>query len=211
MKRFLLVSVLLAAFAPSAWAGRETWEILEQVVPETADKMDVRVASFAATIPLPAGAATAARQDTGNTSLSSIDGKLNSLGQKTMAASVPVVISSNQSAVPASQSGAWNVNRSTDAPAFTKQALLENRTYVYKSSNVLTAPTAVTLTGLGSSWFVAAKGSAVTVNVNGGDSIVLEDGQSIGSDFNLSSTNPTINVTALAAGATAQVILDGVN
>src|SRR3990167_8594456 len=32
-------------------------------------------------LPLPTGAATAARQDTGNTSLSSIDGKVPSLGQ----------------------------------------------------------------------------------------------------------------------------------
>jgi uncharacterized lipoprotein NlpE involved in copper resistance len=91
----------------------------------------------AASLPLPAGAATAARQDTGNASLAnidadldvalstraseatlstrateatlatrateatlaSVDGKLNSLGQKAMAASVPVVIASDQSAV----------------------------------------------------------------------------------------------------------------
>jgi len=43
-------------------------------------------------------------------SLSSIDGKLNSLGQKAMASSVPVVVSSDQSAIPASQSGTWNIN-----------------------------------------------------------------------------------------------------
>lgn len=52
---------------------------------------------------LPTGAATAAKQDTGNTSLASIDGKLNSLGQKTMANSVPVVIASDQT-VPVSVS-----------------------------------------------------------------------------------------------------------
>lgn len=45
---------------------------------------------------LPTGASTAALQTTGNTSLSSIDGKLNSLGQKLSAASVPVVIASDQ-------------------------------------------------------------------------------------------------------------------
>lgn len=38
------------------------------------------------------------------TSLASIDGKLNSLGQKVMTGSVPVVIASNQSAVPVSVS-----------------------------------------------------------------------------------------------------------
>lgn len=45
------------------------------------------------------GVATAANQTTGNSSLSSIDGKLNSLGQKAMAASVPVVLASDQSAI----------------------------------------------------------------------------------------------------------------
>ncbi len=48
------------------------------------------------------GLATSAKQDTGNTSLSSIDTKTPSLGQATMAASSPVVIASNQSAVPVS-------------------------------------------------------------------------------------------------------------
>jgi hypothetical protein len=42
--------------------------------------------------------------------LAQINNKLNSLGQKTMANSVPVVISSDQSAVPSSQSGTWNIN-----------------------------------------------------------------------------------------------------
>lgn len=62
------------------------------------------------TVSLPTGASTSALQTTGNASLSSIDGKLNSLGQKIMTGSVPVVISSDQSAVPASQSGTWNIN-----------------------------------------------------------------------------------------------------
>lgn len=48
-------------------------------------------------LPLPTGAATSALQTTGNTSLSSIDGKLNSLGQKVMTGSVPVTMASNQS------------------------------------------------------------------------------------------------------------------
>ena len=53
----------------------------------------------AVSLPLPSGAATSALQTTGNTSLSSIDGKTPSLGQALMAASVPVAIASNQSAV----------------------------------------------------------------------------------------------------------------
>lgn len=43
-----------------------------------------------------AGMATGAKQDTGNTSLSSIDGKIPTVGQKAMAASSPVVLASDQ-------------------------------------------------------------------------------------------------------------------
>lgn len=54
----------------------------------------------AASLPLPTGASTAGNQTTANASLSSIDGKLGSLGQKLMAGSAPVVIASDQSAIP---------------------------------------------------------------------------------------------------------------
>ncbi len=47
----------------------------------------------ATSLPLPTGAST-------EVTLASIDAKLNSLGQKTMALSAPVVIASNQSAIP---------------------------------------------------------------------------------------------------------------
>lgn len=60
----------------------------------------IEVDSISGTVSLPTGASTAANQTTGNTSLSSIDGKLNSLGQKTMAGSVPTVIASDQSTLP---------------------------------------------------------------------------------------------------------------
>ena len=63
----------------------------------------------AASLPLPTGAATSALQTTGNSSLSSIDGKMASLGQKASAGSMPVVLASDQSAIPVSQSGAWTV------------------------------------------------------------------------------------------------------
>lgn len=51
------------------------------------------------------GDATAAKQDTGNTSLASIDSKVPTVGQKTMAASLPVVIASNQSSLPVTLQG----------------------------------------------------------------------------------------------------------
>lgn len=92
----------------------------------TAASLPVNIASdqtvpvSAVSLPLPTGAATEAKQDTGNASLStiatevtSIDDKLNSLGQKTMAGSVPVVIASDQSTVPVSlPSGAQTISSS---------------------------------------------------------------------------------------------------
>jgi hypothetical protein len=60
-------------------------------------------------ISLPSGASTSALQTTGNSSLASLDGKAPNLGQATMVASVPVVIASNQTSIPSSQSGSWTV------------------------------------------------------------------------------------------------------
>jgi len=64
----------------------------------------------AASLPLPTGAATAANQATEIASLASIDAGIPAaLGQTTMAASMPVTIASNQSAIPVTQSGTWAV------------------------------------------------------------------------------------------------------
>lgn len=62
------------------------------------------------------GLATSVKQDTGNTSLASIDGKTPALGQALAASSVPVVLTAAQlstltplSTVAATQSGSWTV------------------------------------------------------------------------------------------------------
>lgn len=60
--------------------------------------VDVNVTSTV----LATGAATSANQGIGNTTLTSIDGKLGSLGQKPMAGSAPVAISPDQTPIPAS-------------------------------------------------------------------------------------------------------------
>ncbi len=74
------------------FATETTLDELNTKVITTVNGIKVDVQSSA----LPAGAATAARQDTGNASLSSIDSKLNTLGQKNSAGSVPVVLASDQ-------------------------------------------------------------------------------------------------------------------
>lgn len=68
-----------------------------------------------ASCPLPTGAATSAAQTTGNTSLGNIDTKTPALGQATMANSRPVVIASNQSAVPVSGTF-WQATQPVSGP-----------------------------------------------------------------------------------------------
>lgn len=70
------------------------------------------ITNISGTVSLPTGAATSANQTTANSSLSSIDGKLGSLGQKTMSGSAPVVIASDQSAIATKSGGATLVTKS---------------------------------------------------------------------------------------------------
>lgn len=84
-----------------------------------AASMPVNIASdqivpiSASSLPLPTGAATAANQATTNASLTSIDGKTATLGQKPMAGSEPVVISSDQSAFPVNAQAIYNITLPT--------------------------------------------------------------------------------------------------
>lgn len=65
--------------------------------------------NISGTITLPSGAATSANQTITNNTLTSIDAGIPSaLGQTTMSASMPVVLPSNQSAIPVTQSGVWS-------------------------------------------------------------------------------------------------------
>lgn len=64
------------------------------------------ITNITGTVSLPTGAATEA-------TLSAVNGKLNSLGQKTMANSVPVTLASDQSTLPVAQEGLAAVNLAT--------------------------------------------------------------------------------------------------
>jgi hypothetical protein len=61
-----------------------------------ANSVPVTLASNQGALPLPTGASTAAKQDTGNTSIGSVDTKTPALGQALAAASVPVVLTAAQ-------------------------------------------------------------------------------------------------------------------
>lgn len=87
----------------------------------------------AAALPLPSGAATSALQTTGNSALSTISGQLpTTLGQKTSANSEAVVLASDQSAVPVTQSGTWSMT------AAAGHAVLSTFTQSYSSTNLTT-------------------------------------------------------------------------
>lgn len=78
----------------------------------------------ATALPLPTGASTSALQTTGNTSLASIDTKFPAQGQATMAASVPVVIASNQTAIPVTVNVSTTAALSSVSNAITSNVIL---------------------------------------------------------------------------------------
>lgn len=72
------------------------------------------VTNISGTVSLPTGASTEATLSTASSTLTTISGKLPAtLGQKAMTASLAVVLASDQSAIPVSQSGTWNVGTLT--------------------------------------------------------------------------------------------------
>ncbi len=84
--------------ADAAYIGGNDAGTLRGVHVDSSGDLQVDVLSSS----LPSGAAT-------ETTLSAINTKTPALGQALMAASTPVVIASNQSAIPVSQSGTWTV------------------------------------------------------------------------------------------------------
>lgn len=105
-----LGQALMAASSPVVIASDQS------AVPVTATDLDIRdltsasdsvaavqsgtwnINNISGTVSLPTGAATEA-------TLASVDGKLGTLGQKTMAGSAPVVLASDQSAIPVTDNG----------------------------------------------------------------------------------------------------------
>lgn len=95
-----------------SWSTGRTWTLAatsDSVSAVQSGNWDVR--NITGTVSLPTGASTAALQSTGNTSLNSIDSKLNTLGQKAATGSIPVVLATDQSPLPVTQSGTWTTGR----------------------------------------------------------------------------------------------------
>jgi hypothetical protein len=70
----------------------------------------------AAALPLPSGAATETTLGT-RLAEATFTARINTQGQKAMAASTPVVLASDQSAIPVTQSGTWNIGSITTLPS----------------------------------------------------------------------------------------------
>jgi hypothetical protein len=79
----------------------------------------------ASSLPLPTGAATETTL-TGVLTTSAFQARVNTLGQKTMANSTPVVVASDQTAIPSSQSGAWTVTANAGTNLNTSALALES-------------------------------------------------------------------------------------
>ena len=137
-----------------------------------ADTGNVTVVSSA----LPTGAATAANQTSAQTTLNSLDTKTPSLGQKTMAGSRPVVLASDQSAIPTKlQDGTGNALGSTSG-----------------SLNVNVTNAAVPIQG-GNTSAVKVDGSAVTQPISAA-ALPLPAGAS--TEVTLSTLNSKVTTTA---------------
>jgi hypothetical protein len=150
---------------------------LQGLKTDSSGELQVDVLSSA----LPTGAATAANQTTANTSLSSIDGKTPSLGQATSAASVPVVIASDQSGVLVEPGNTANttpwlftISQGGNAATVTADNALKVDASaalqpVWDAGGSLTVDGTVSIAGdvsvtQSGSWSVNADGSAVTVD-----------------------------------------------
>lgn len=145
----------------------------------------------AASLPLPTGAATSAAQTTGNTSLSSIDGKTPALGQALAAASVPIVLTAAQittltplTSVTVTQGTASNLNATVvGTGTFAVQATLGAET---------TKVIGVVRNADGSGNLLTSTGNALDINIKSGNPTTMAVTQS---------TSPWIIAGAAASGA----------
>ena len=102
----------------------------------------------ATSLPLPTGASTAANQSTEITSLATLVTNTPPVGQALMAASSPVAIASNQSAIPVSESGTWTVqpgNTANTTPWLTTINQGGNSAFVNATNELLVTDSDLTL------------------------------------------------------------------
>lgn len=148
------------------------------------------LAVSATALPLPTGASTSALQTTGNSSLTSIDGKTPALGQATMAASSPVVIASNQTAFPVTANAGTNLNTS----ALALDATLTNRTQksqVTDGTRDGTIKAASTLPLATDTAFVVTQRDALPTGANVIGHVIADSGSTTAVTGNVTVVQPT--------------------
>ena len=158
------------------------------------------------TVSLPTGAATSALQTSGNASLTSIDGKTPALGQTTMAGSSPVVIASNQTAVPVSGTVTANAGTGTFAvsaatlPLPTGAATAANQTTINTQTTKLNDGTDTALITAGGALLVDGSGSTQPIS---GTVAATQSGT-----WNITNVSGTVSLPTGAATASNQTTLN---
>jgi hypothetical protein len=151
------------------------------------DGIDWSLVEFTSTS-VPDGAASSAKQDTGNTSLSNIDTKTPVLGQGAMSASVPVTIASNQTAIPITGS----ITATNPSVGTSGSAIPSSSTLTAGSDGTNLRPIKTSSTGV-----ISVDGSAVTQPVSG----PLTDAQLRATPLpvsgSISATNPSVGVNGV--------------
>lgn len=143
--------------------------------------------NISGTISLPTGAST-------ETTLVALSAKLPStLGQKAMAASLAVVLASDQSAIPVSQSGTWNITNISGTVSLPTGAATSAKQPALGTAGSA-SPDVITVQGIASMTALKVDGSAVTQPISAA-SLPLPTGAA-------TSANQTTGNTSLATIAT---------
>lgn len=147
----------------------------------------------AVSLPLPTGAAT-------ETTLAALNAKFSALGQNTMVNSAPVVLASNQSAIPVTQSGTWNIGSITTLPSLVAGAAIIGRVGIDQTTVGTT--NAVSLAQVGANTVLTGNGVAGT----GAQRVTIASDNTA---FTVNATPPTLTKgTQGATGYTTQNLKD---
>lgn len=158
------------------------------------------ITNISGTVSLPTGAATSDLQTTGNTSLSSIDTKTPALGQTTMSGSVPVALSSDQSAIPVTQSGTW-----TDGGA--GKTLKSASFSVSATGTIISAVPTKRIKVYAVKLVVSA---AISVSFRSGASTALEGAMSLAQNGGfIENVNPPAFLFGTVAGESLDLVISG--
>ncbi len=148
------------------------------------------ITNVSGTVSLPTGAATEATLSTASTTLTAISGKLPAtLGQKAMTASLAVVLASDQTSIPVTQSGTWNITNVSGTVSLPTGAATE--------TSVATTATNTTTSNIA----YQAKGKIAGTSLTGSYATLLDPSSDLRIIYLMNSCDQTILVS-LDGGST---------